>query len=399
MLQRARGLCTALVFAGSTLAQTTFEVGWQDLYVSNPTGSGSAQIPVRVYYPATARGLNTLLVPMAGGWPVYVFLHGAGSGSRHYEQPSVEVARHGCVIVLPDTGQYDSNLLQRDGAALYRSLSDESQRQGSPLRGVIDMNRAAIGGYSMGGGAALRVVAQNPGYRAAFAHAPTSGNSSGPAVGPSIQVPVGLVVGLGDTTVGWSSVVNGWYANLRNVSGLRVTYLMNQDASHVNVIDTPDPSTTTREVYARSMRVANGFLAAVLKGDVRGLDAVVGDTARGEARLVQLYNEVEQPALWYQGGTTPGSRGTLTGYSAGPVLPLMVAAGTGAIATPFGTLLLDPYTLVVVGAPPIGQDRLARLTIDVPNDPSLAGKTFWFQALGQSSSGIPRLTTLQPIRL
>ncbi len=73
------------------------------------------------------------------------------------------LASHGFVVITINTNsrfdQPESRGRQLDSALSY--LIDEGNRSGSPISGLIDENRLATMGFSMGGGGALRSAARN----------------------------------------------------------------------------------------------------------------------------------------------------------------------------------------------------------------------------------------------
>ena len=68
--------------------------------------------------------------------------------------------------------------------------------------------------------------------------------------------------------------------------------------------------------------------------------------------------------------------------AAGDPYVLAASPGTASIAlAPFGTLLLDPSILWLLGSGAIGPDGVKSVGVPVGPDPMLVGKTVWWQAL------------------
>jgi triacylglycerol lipase len=85
------------------------------------------------------------------------------------------LASRGIATFLIDPPTSGDQPLERGIALLaaLNSLKAEASRPGSPLNGKLDVNKLAIGGWSMGGGGTLLAANQNPaGVKAAVAFAP-----------------------------------------------------------------------------------------------------------------------------------------------------------------------------------------------------------------------------------
>jgi hypothetical protein len=67
---------------------------------------------------------------------------------------------------------------------------------------------------------------------------------------------------------------------------------------------------------------------------------------------------------------------------------LFASVGFGAgVSTPFGTLLLDPTTVVSLADGHAQREFRVDFVVDVPNDPYLVGLTVAIQGIGATASG------------
>ena len=379
-----------LVVLASTaaLAAQTLPVGFRDFPLRNRTSSGTPTLQARIYYPAQSAGQNAPVRQQPGGYPVYVFCHGNGHPGNLYISHGTLLAENGFVCVLIDTALSDSDLLYRDAVAHWVSLGAESKDPQSVFFGAFDLQRAAVGGYSMGGISAMRALASDCGYRAGFAHAPSGGSWLGPGEFTKNKHPFAIAHGLGDTLIPWQDAFQYWQ-NSKVYGGEKVFYLLNQEANHVNVASVP--TLKDQPIFDRVMRVFLGFLTVHLKGDARGQDEVVGAAARAEPRLVAIHAEHEQPEFWVE----QNGRDASLRFSAQPGgLLLLASLQTSWHATAFGGLLLDPGSLRLVWSTEVGQAGFARLDLAVPE---LAGLENWrlpLQALAVNRDRDARLTGL-----
>lgn len=84
------------------------------------------------------------------------------------------LASHGMASILIDTNWLTDDPDARKAALLDAliSLKGENTRAGSPLQGKLDTSRAAVVGWSMGGGGALLAAAEDPSLKAAVGICP-----------------------------------------------------------------------------------------------------------------------------------------------------------------------------------------------------------------------------------
>ena len=377
----AHWLSSLALLSSPTLAQTTYAVGVRDVTFANPTSQGSTTLPTRVLYPATVAGSNTPLLQQSGGWPAVTFLHGFALLGSSYEALGRRWAERGFVVALGNTAQFDNLLQEDDGRAMFAALQVANATPGGPFSGGIDLGRVGLAGHSMGGGNVANVLAANPGYRCGVAIAPVQPRGNNGAL---VTVPLGIIAGDGDTITPPTTTAVPYYGSLSAFSQLKLLYRLNGDASHTNLVGLFVFGTTATEVFARSASVALGFLQHTLDGDPTGLELALGDDALAEPRLVACERRFERAQAWaaadlvlgatvsVRAGLEPGIGGLVA--APGPLVP--------PLPTPFGELLLDPSTALVLQVGVVGAERRVDATIAVPADPSLVGAVVSLQAFG-----------------
>ena len=393
MLHPLRSAVLALLLLGPAHAQTA---GYRDFDFANPTGSGSATIATRVYYPSPGSGPGAPIAARAGGHPVVVFVHGLGRVGDDYALLGDHLASAGFVVALPNTGQGQVGTARRDAAALFTILGLVHGTPGHELEGALDMTRAGLAGHSMGGRSTVQILAANPGFRAGLAFAPFD---PGPATTGAVDVPFGLVHGSGDNVARWRNESQPLYVNTTNFTGLKFLYVFGDEADHDNVVGLGiGTSTASQEIWARAARVMTGFFLRYLEDERDGLAEVVGLDARAEPRLKNLFAQVESPDMWLAGDAVPGQTVRVELMAEETPCGVMRAASTAAIPTPYGLLELSPATLATPlrGLPDI--DRLAWWDVTVPATMS-AGDVIFLQGFGRSIRGDYRLIELTPVTI
>jgi dienelactone hydrolase len=353
----------------------------------NPTSQGTGLLTARVYYPALSTGFNAPLRPLAGGYPVIVFLHGYGGIGSFYSVLGKMFAEAGYVAVLSDTAQFSASTQVLDGSALFPALRNANNQTGNFLEGALDMSRAGVCGHSMGGGSTINVLLHNPGYAAGFCFAPVSASSA------AVRVPLGVVHGTGDTTLAWATTGQAVYQQAANYTGMKFFYLLDNSCNHTNVAGLSLNSQTSLAVWDRCAAIAIGFFGRFLDDKPNGLEEIIGPTGRAEPRLTQVSVEVETPDIWQVGAAAIGQSTRISMVAEPGRALIFVAAGTDSVPTPFGTLLLDPATLSVVQSGTIAADQLLSTTLPVPNMPALIGAKVYLQAAGATPNAAIRLGT------
>lgn len=381
-----------VVAAGVASAQSPFAVGVRDVSLPNTSGQGTANLTARVHYPAAVAGTNAAVLPRAGGWPVVVFLHGFAAVGNNYAPVGNALASNGFVAVMSNTTQFDNQGQEYDGRALYAALVAANGSTASPFVGALDMSNAGLLGHSMGGGNVGNVLAINPGYRAGFCMAPVTPRGSNAS---NVRVPLGIVVGQGDTIAPPSTYAQPYYQSLTNYGTAKSYYLMNGDCTHLNVCAFSLASATDNAVFARSMAITLGWFDRFLRNGPLGLDAVFGPAPRAEARLVTASQQFAEPQVFASGLFAVGQTTRLSVAAEAGFCGIGFASSIApAQPTPFGDLLLDAQTAALQwsGFPGSGANaQRFDVAVSVPVDPVFSGLPFAVQALGVERTGALRL--------
>jgi dienelactone hydrolase len=120
------------------------------------------------------------------------------------------IASHGFVVITIDTNsgfdQPDSRAAQLDAALDY--VVSQSRSSSSPIYGKVDGNRRGVMGWSMGGGGALKLAADDPSIMAAIPQAPWY---SGSTAFRGITTPTLIIACENDSTAPVSSHASPFY--------------------------------------------------------------------------------------------------------------------------------------------------------------------------------------------
>lgn len=162
------------------------------------------QISTELYYPATSNGNN---VPVVGGtdkFPVVVFGHGFVIPTSAYVWLGDSLARQGFIVAMPNTeGSFlpSHGNFGRDLSVVATKLILADSDPASPFFQRV-LNKAAVGGHSMGGGASfLAAGSGNPNIRALFNFAAAETNPSATTAANSVNVPSIIFSGSRDCIV------------------------------------------------------------------------------------------------------------------------------------------------------------------------------------------------------
>ena len=173
---KAKWLCVALLTSMAGFAQAQVhgpEPTVQSLEaVAGPYAVGSATVGSPSGY-----GAGTVFYPTVrtdGQFGVVVLAPGFLAVQGYYKWLAERVASHGFVVV---TVNFNSVFDQPDarGIQMGKALQQVvtlSKTSTAPYSGVIDTNRQAVMGHSMGGGGTLAAARDNPALKAAVALAP-----------------------------------------------------------------------------------------------------------------------------------------------------------------------------------------------------------------------------------
>ena len=151
-------------------------------------------IPCEIYYPATSAGDNTTALDPAflalSGYPAIAVGHGFVIGAANYDLIASQLIPFGFVVALVNTETGFSPNHQEFGldlAFVTHALQLESQNSSSILHNIVNQEREAIIGHSMGGGAAWLAAASDPLIDAIVGLAPAETNPSAIAAAASVN--------------------------------------------------------------------------------------------------------------------------------------------------------------------------------------------------------------------
>lgn len=163
-------------------------------------------IPCEVYYPATSAGDNTLALDPAliglNGYPAIAVGHGFVIGASSYDLIASQLIPFGFVVALVNTEAGFSPNHQEFGldlAFVTHALQQESMNATSILYNIVSLEKEAIIGHSMGGGAAWLAAASDPLIDAIVGLAPAETNPSAIAAASSVSCNALVFSGSDDT--------------------------------------------------------------------------------------------------------------------------------------------------------------------------------------------------------
>ena len=189
------GLVLALA-AGSALAGSCtgpFAVGVAQPGFNDPARAGRA-VGTRVHYPAMVAGTGAAAINGCG-FPVVAFGHGFTIANNAYAYLADGLASAGYIVVLPATESGFSPSHLEFGRDLVFVLGAVSA---APQWAAAAGSGRAIGGHSMGGGAAVLGVSAASVAPVLFALAPAETNPSAATAAGTITVPALLITGSRD---------------------------------------------------------------------------------------------------------------------------------------------------------------------------------------------------------
>jgi dienelactone hydrolase len=144
------------------------------------TASGQGKFAVKTYtngYPdAPEYADSTMHYPdgLSGPLPAIAIVPGFLSAQSTIQKWGPFLASHGFIVLTIGTNS-TSDLPDARAAALWGAIGTikgENTREGSPIKGKVDVDRLGIGGWSMGGGGTLIAITAHPELKAAIAMCP-----------------------------------------------------------------------------------------------------------------------------------------------------------------------------------------------------------------------------------
>ncbi len=197
-----------LVFIFVLNVGAQYQVGHTTITFNDPartggfgSGGGSGrQIQTEIYYPASTVGDNVAVA--SGQFPVITFGHGFAMSWdaytniwQHYVARGFIMAfvrTEGSLIPSPSHGDFGTDLRQVSDKMLALNSNGSSIFNGKILQ------KAAIMGHSMGGGASFLAAANNANIETVIGLAPAETTPSAIAVSPNVSVPALVFSGTAD---------------------------------------------------------------------------------------------------------------------------------------------------------------------------------------------------------
>jgi len=390
-----RPMLALALAAGVARGQTLFDsyavpgphaAGWDEVALAS--AAEGPPLPVRLDYPAERAGGGAPPDQAGGPWPLLVFGHGTGAAPAVYEAWLALLASWGLVVVSPQTaleGPLDP-LAADLGAALDAALLASGASTG-PLAGLVDGERLALAGHSLGGGAAVVAAAARPDLDAVVALSPWDAPPELAAVPPSVaaaslQAPLLVVVGSEDTITPPADDAGPIYEAAQSVARLRELVVV-PGAGHAG----------PQVLFDVAADAGVAFLRACLIDEHPALDHVYGPLAQS-ARDRELTYEVRAPDCFLTGTLAPGEVFSvhLSGAAGAPVwLALGPAPAADAGACPG----LAPAGASFFGMGTLGPGQVASLDVPLPEDLLLPpGVSLFLQTL-EEGAGAP---SCSPVR-
>ncbi len=212
-------LAVVLVASAPVRAQDHFVGVMSATYVD--ADRGARNVGADLYYPALGDGAGQpVATPPAGGFPVVAIGHGYLMGASLYAWIAEDLARQGCIVAVATTGGElfpSHETFGLDLAFLTRALRTAGDDPASPFFGAVG-ERCAVGGHSMGGGAAILGAASDPGVTAVFGLASAETSPSAIAAAASLARPFLMFAGTADCVTPpaenqdpmYDAAVGGW---------------------------------------------------------------------------------------------------------------------------------------------------------------------------------------------
>ena len=381
----------ALALAPGLAAPTTAQgydsagplaVGWTDVAFIDPA---LGLLGGRIYYPAIVAGHEATADPVSGPYPLHGFLHGYFVAPDDYDVLFTHVASWGFVVASIGTniGAGGSALSEsNDTHALLHFIDGESATPGTLLEGMVSTQHDwSASGHSMGSAAIQYLIGVEPKIRAI---APINGSYS------SFPLPAGnlnafdgslcYIGGLQDTSTTiagsglpyFSAATNARRAGLAKVDGMH----------HLSCFD--------GEAATEGHRMDRKLLTAFLLAEVKGIEDAWFDLAGAGLATdpVDVDLRCPDPPLWaLEHPSQPGDIVIGQAGAVGELAILLVSLNPAPIpiATPYGTVGLDPTSFFVLSAGVV--DATGLIEGIAPSPLGSTGITLYVQGFGGTSTG------------
>lgn len=192
-----------MVLVGQVIAQTfntgTLTVTFNDPLRTGGFGSGGGpgrQIQTEIYYPAAVSGSNVALA--AGSFPVVVFGHGFVMDWASYDNIYALLSKRGYIVALPRTEGGTSPNHADFGADIalvaQKVLALNATNTIAPVFAGKVLQKAALGGHSMGGGSSFLAAKNNTNIACVFNFAAAETNPKASSAAKFVAVPT-LIIG------------------------------------------------------------------------------------------------------------------------------------------------------------------------------------------------------------
>ncbi len=276
-------LLVMLSVSAQFLKSQTYLIGHRSAIYIDAARSNRV-VNTELYYPANTAGDG---VPIASGtekFPVLVFGHGFVMTYNAYLWLADSLVKYGYILAIPTTeGTISPNHTEfgKDIAFLCSRITSLNDSSNSFLFGRV-MNKSAVGGHSMGGGASFLSMTYNPSINAIFNFAAAETNPSAKLAAFSVQKPALIFAGTADCIVPDSNqlrmynnipytcktyidIINGLHCHFGNND---FTCVLGQITSGCN-----NSTITAGIVFNKVQTLLLPFLDYYLKGNcVRGTD-------------------------------------------------------------------------------------------------------------------------------
>ena len=199
-------LLISCCFSISVFAQ--YQIGHTTITFNDPArtggfGSGGGagrQIQTEIYYPAATSGDNVTVA--SGQFPVITFGHGFAMSWDAYTNIWQHYAARGFILAFPRTeGGFIPGPSHGDFGTDLKQVSDKMLALNSNTSSIFNgkiLQKAAIMGHSMGGGASFLAAANNPNIETVIGLAPAETNPSAIAAAANVSVPALVFSGSSD---------------------------------------------------------------------------------------------------------------------------------------------------------------------------------------------------------
>lgn len=243
---------------GELVAEGVATVRWE------VRANGTDLVPVAVYFPATPDGFAS-----GANLPALVYVQGGAVEPSRYSWQAVELAKRGYVVAMP-RHPLDLAFFAVDFGQVARAALLEPSRAGvfttrPVLEGVVDPQRIAVAGHSLGGVVTMKLALAG-GFNAAVVQASYS-DPADDAKLPALSIPTMYLAAKGDCMATEQQVRAGW-AKVPAPSALvvleGVTHFQFSNADTNDVQRGCPPTVSLDEAHARISAAMHGFLSAAL---------------------------------------------------------------------------------------------------------------------------------------